>query len=89
MKCRAREHEAIDERHRHTHVDTAADRPQHATCRRAVQEQGVPAATIGRRDHDRRAVVDDRGFAVLRRTTHRRRGRQGAAGHKVTVQAAL
>jgi uncharacterized protein (TIGR02453 family) len=55
MKRGPRQHQPIQQRHRHAHRNTFAQGPQHAACRRAVDVQPVARASISRRNHVRLA----------------------------------
>src|SRR6185503_4771498 len=53
MKRRPREHQTIDDRHRHTRIETTRQRTQHSTSLRAVDVELVINTGVTSRDHER------------------------------------
>src|SRR6185369_4791542 len=56
MKRRASQHQAVEQRHRHTRIDTARERPQHAARLRTMDVKLIFNARETRRYDDGLAV---------------------------------
>ena len=63
---RAGEDDAVDERHGHADVDTAAELTKHAAGRRAVQVQQIPDSYVDGRDDERLRVDNESDMAMER-----------------------
>src|SRR5258706_1680808 len=72
METRAREHEAVDNRHRQTQRNASRESVEHAARERTVDIKPAAFAPVAGRDHVRLAVGDESHMTEKSRVENRR-----------------